>query len=96
MREICGNDDLHFETVRELLDIERRHRNQIRRSGLFPSLEKKALIKGFYTDKVDAVDFARRQKAARDAVNADVLSSGVIQPSLDADPDGTLAFDDFR
>ncbi|MEU8076024.1 DNA phosphorothioation system sulfurtransferase DndC [Catellatospora citrea] len=61
LAEICGDDRLHFETVRELLDVERRHRNQLRRAGLFPALEK-ALTKGFYRDQDDAVAYARRQR----------------------------------
>jgi DNA sulfur modification protein DndC len=95
LAEICGDDGLHFETVRELLDVERRHRNQIRRAGLFPALEK-ALVKGFYHDQEDAVRYARKQKASREAVSAADLTSGNIQPVLDAGTDGIAAFDNFR
>ncbi|NJP96639.1 DNA phosphorothioation system sulfurtransferase DndC [Nonomuraea sp. FMUSA5-5] len=94
LAEICGEDRLHFETVRELLDVERRHRNQIRRAGLFPALEK-ALVKGFYRDQDDAVTYARRQKAAREAVSAEDLASGNIQLAFGARADDSPAFDDF-
>jgi len=53
LRELTGGDRLHFELVRELLDIEQRHRAQARRAGLFESLEK-ALRRGFYDDEADA------------------------------------------
>lgn len=95
LAEICGDDRLHFETVRELLDVERRHRNQLRRAGLFPALEK-ALTKGFYRDKADAVDFARRQRSTREAITADDLTGSFIQPRLDESDDDMAAFDDPR
>ena len=35
LRDIVGDDQLHFELVRALLDIEQRHQAQARRSGIF-------------------------------------------------------------
>ena len=64
------DDRLHFELVRELLDIEQRHRAQVRRAGLFDSLEK-ALRKGFYADAGDALDRALQRKAALQRSNDD-------------------------
>ncbi len=64
LQEITGGDRLHFELVRELLDVERRHRAMSRRAGLFNSLES-ALRRGFYTDAADAAGHARSQRAAR-------------------------------
>jgi DNA sulfur modification protein DndC len=61
--QVVGEDRLHFELVRELLDIEQRHRAQVRRAGLFESLEK-ALRRGFYDDEADATARARKRKAA--------------------------------
>ncbi|GAB3861623.1 DNA phosphorothioation system sulfurtransferase DndC [Dactylosporangium cerinum] len=95
LAEICGDDRLLFETVRELLDIERRHRNQLRRAGLFPALEK-ALTKGFYLDRHDAVNYARRQKASRDAADTAVLADGILQEVLDVSSADGPVFDDFR
>lgn len=63
LQDVVGEDRLHFELVRELLDIEQRHRAQVRRAGLFESLEK-ALRRGFYDDEADATLRARRRKAA--------------------------------
>lgn len=63
LKEIAGTDRLHFELVRELLDIEQRHRSRARRAGLFDSLEK-ALRRGFYTDEADATERALERKAA--------------------------------
>lgn len=65
LAEVAGEDRLHFELVRELLDVEQRHRAQVRRAGLFESLEK-ALRKGFYDDEADATTRAHKRKAAMD------------------------------
>lgn len=62
LQEVVGNDRLHFELVRELLDIEQRHRSRARRAGLFDSLEK-ALRRGFYVDEQDATERALERKA---------------------------------
>jgi DNA sulfur modification protein DndC len=45
------------------LDIEQRHRAQVRRAGLFDSLEK-AMRRGFYDDVEDATQRAQRRKSA--------------------------------
>lgn len=66
LAEICGEDRIHYEMVRELLDVERRHRAMVRRAGLFEQLER-ALKRGFYTDQDDAIERARLQRDLRDA-----------------------------
>ena len=63
LQEVIGDDRLHFELVRELLDIEQRHRSRARRAGLFDSLEK-ALRRGFYVDEADATERALERKAS--------------------------------
>jgi DNA sulfur modification protein DndC len=65
LQDVAGEDRLHFELVRELLDIEQRHRAQVRRAGLFDSLEK-AMRRGFYDDEEDATLRAQHRKAAMD------------------------------
>ncbi|WP_299575205.1 DNA phosphorothioation system sulfurtransferase DndC [uncultured Williamsia sp.] len=71
LRQVAGDDRLHFELVRELLDIEQRHRAQVRRAGLFESLEK-AMRRGFYDDEADATQRAQHRKAATERANSDV------------------------
>jgi len=61
LEEICGDDRLHFETVRELLDVERRYRHMVRRTGVYGALEK-GLERGFYTDADDAVAWAQHRR----------------------------------
>jgi len=82
---ICGDDRLHFETVRALLDIERRHRNQLRRAGLFTALEK-AITQGFYTDEDDAVAYHNRRKEIRSG-----SGSAYIQPAAEPEPEPDLS-----
>lgn len=63
LREVADGDRLHFELVRELLDIEQRYQSQARRAGLFDSLEG-AIRRNFYDDETDATLRAHRRKAA--------------------------------
>lgn len=65
LREICGEDELHFQLTRELLSIEKRHKSMLRRAGLFDALEQ-AFYRNFYDGEEDAVERARRR---RDAIN---------------------------
>lgn len=78
LRELAGDDRLHFELVRELLDVEQRHRAMTRRAGLFDALEG-ALRRGFYTDMDDATERALRRRDLRKS------------PSTPAEP---MLFDD--
>ncbi|GAA3917821.1 DNA phosphorothioation system sulfurtransferase DndC [Microbacterium invictum] len=63
LEEVAGEDRLHLEMVREMLDIEQRHRAQVRRAGLFESLNK-AVRRGFYDGEEDALERARSRAAA--------------------------------
>lgn len=65
LADICGDDRLHFELVRELIDVERRYRTFARRSGLFRALED-AMTRHFFDDETDAVDRARRHRKRPD------------------------------
>jgi DNA sulfur modification protein DndC len=67
LRDLCAGDELHFGLLRELLDVERKYRFHVRRSGLFGALEA-ALRRAFYDDEGDAVDRARRVRDAKDNV----------------------------
>ncbi|MFI9718191.1 DNA phosphorothioation system sulfurtransferase DndC [Streptomyces sp. NPDC052396] len=64
LKEICGDDPLHYGMVRELLSVERQYRTMTRRAGLFEALQK-AVEKGYYEDDGDAVAFAQRKKKWR-------------------------------
>lgn len=71
LKEICGDDEIHFELTRELLDIERQSRTMARRAGLFKSLEK-AFRRGFYDSAEDAEQRAlKRQEILKNARSND-------------------------
>lgn len=64
LREICGDDDLHFEMTRSLISVERRFRTMSRRAKLYDTLES-TIRRSFYQDEEDAVERARELQAAR-------------------------------
>lgn len=64
LREICGDDELHFEMIRALIAVERRYRTKSRRAGLYEDLEK-AIARSFYTGEDDAVSRATDLSAVR-------------------------------
>jgi DNA sulfur modification protein DndC len=61
--------------VRELLDVERKHRAKIRRAGLFDSLER-AISRSFFEDEEDAIDYALNKRTSLE------IESDVEEPSL--------------
>ena len=63
LREVCGDDRVHFELTRELVVVERTYSTMTRRAGLFDRLEK-ALNRGFYDDVDDATERARSRRDA--------------------------------
>jgi DNA sulfur modification protein DndC len=92
LQAVVGEDRMHFELVRELLDVEQRHRAQVRRAGMFESLEK-ALRKGFYDDEADATSRAQQRKAALDRASTEddlptpvELADGFIRPVAESAP----------
>jgi DNA sulfur modification protein DndC len=67
LSDICDGDSIHFELLRELIDIERRYRTMARRSGLYEALEG-AFKRNFYSDAEDATNRARRQHDVKTAI----------------------------
>ena len=80
LRDICGEDELHFQLTRELLSIEKRHKSMLRRAGLFEAMAE-AFNRNFYDDEADALDRARRRQGALDAARDRVFeeTSPIIQ-----------------
>ena len=66
LRQVCGDDRLHYELTRELLSVERQQRAHAKRAGLFAQLEK-SIRRHYYDGKDDATDMARRHAQARNA-----------------------------
>lgn len=60
LKEICGDDTLHYQMIRELISIEKKFASMTRRSGLLDELEK-AIKRSFYEDRDDAIEYAREK-----------------------------------
>ncbi|MBB3730343.1 DNA phosphorothioation system sulfurtransferase DndC [Nonomuraea dietziae] len=73
LREVCGDDELHFSTLRELLAVERKFRTMTRRSGLFEELEK-TIRRGYYDDIDDATEYAHRMRKAKEVPQLPIFS----------------------
>lgn len=74
LRNLCGDDRLHFQLVRELLSTEKRHKNMLRRAGIFQAFER-AFKRNFYTGEDDAVKRARQRRDALAAAHERVFGS---------------------
>ena len=78
LRELCGNDRLHFQLVRELLATEKKHKSMLRRAGLFEAFER-AFLRNFYANEDDAVDRAKRRRDALSAARDTVFGPPVVE-----------------
>ena len=81
LKELCGDDRLHYELVRELLDIEQRYRTMVRRSGLYEALDK-AFSRGSYADAQNALDLALRRRDSLAAAKAGAAFESVVGSEL--------------
>jgi DNA sulfur modification protein DndC len=63
LRDVADGDDLHYELLRGLLDIECRFSTMSRRAGLYDALEQ-AFKRSFFSGEEDATDRARRRQRA--------------------------------
>jgi DNA sulfur modification protein DndC len=81
LREITAGDRLHFEMVRDLLDIEQRHKVRARRAGLFSELEK-SIERGFYEDEADATSRALTRKRRREGRGEEIAD---VDPMAESD-----------
>ena len=84
LREICGEDELHFEMTRSLIAVERKYRTRSRRAGLFEELEK-TIARSFYADEDDAVERAAQLATVRRLRNKSVTYQEVLDGSLAED-----------
>ena len=85
LREVCGDDRMHYELTRELLSVERQQRAHARRAGLFEQLEK-SIRRHYYDDKEDATDMARRHAQARAAAGNGQRTAAVNENGDDSVP----------
>ncbi|MDE0309709.1 MAG: DNA phosphorothioation system sulfurtransferase DndC [Acidiferrobacterales bacterium] len=65
--EVCEGNDLHFEMMRNLLDVERRYRSMLKRTNLFKKIDD-VIKRTFYEDASDAVNWVTRKAEWRDEI----------------------------
>jgi DNA sulfur modification protein DndC len=70
LREVCGDDQLRYQMLREMIATERRYLTQSRRSGLLEDLDS-AIRRSFYSDRDDALSFAREKRDLFDELTGD-------------------------
>jgi DNA sulfur modification protein DndC len=90
LEQVTAGDRLHYETLRNLIDVEAAHRksgNSIARRGLFSELE--AVIEtGFFTGRDDALQWARGRPSNTNSDPYPITpSSGVIASKAIMDSD---------
>lgn len=64
LQEVCGDDRLHYELIRDLVATERRFATMSRRKGLIEELDK-SIKRSYYRNQEDAMDFASSIAALR-------------------------------
>lgn len=88
LKELCGEDLLHFQLTRELLDLERQHRSMARRAGLFKALEQ-SLRRGSYDSAEEAAETAFRRRDLLDELREEEEAELTLPFGADAG-DGPL------
>ncbi len=69
LSDLCGDDALHYQMLRDLINTEHRYRTMSRRAGLFDDLEK-SVKHSFYEGVDDAKQMAVRKTEAKNKINA--------------------------
>jgi DNA sulfur modification protein DndC len=67
LKECCGDDEIHYQLVRELLHTEKDFSLMTRRTGLFKALDK-AIERSFFEDIEDAKQHALEKKKSMDDI----------------------------
>ncbi len=80
LHKLCGQNQNQYEMVRELLAVECRHKTQLRRAGVFESLQN-AIERNFYSDEADAVERARERQQM---INAATVKQEAVVVSDDS------------
>ena len=87
LRELAGDDELHYELIRNLLDVQRRFRTMSRRRGLYKALEDQ-IRRCYFDDSSDALAFVRsnalRRRHAAEKVSRAV--DGIASREPDPEP----------
>jgi len=95
LKEVCEGDDLRYELLRNLLDIERKYRTKGSRHGLFKDLED-TVTRSYFENEADATMWAKRKAMLKEMVfvssdgseiDHDGLQPNLFSPVIDSDND---------
>jgi len=86
LRDLCGEDDLHYELTRNLLGLTIQQRNSSRRKGVFEKIEK-TIQRSFYDNEEDALQRARAKAAELNPVPEEA------EPTQDSAPQQQQEFE---
>lgn len=76
LKDLCGEDRLHYELTRELLSLTRQQQSSAKRAGLSAQLER-SFSRHFYDDKEDAMGRASKMAEERKQLKASQELSGL-------------------
>lgn len=65
LQDVCGNDELHYQLMRELLSVEKKYKSMLRRPGLFEAIDQ-AFRRHYYKNEDDAIELAASKRKALD------------------------------
>jgi DNA sulfur modification protein DndC len=87
LRELCADDELHYQLVRALLDLQRRQKLSLRRRGHLDDV-RGTIERHFFDDAEDALTMALRRRdrmsGPRDEATDDLLMLEYVRPAGDA------------
>ena len=88
LREVCGDDNLHYQLVRGLISQSQKYRSMARRSGLFDALEQ-TITKHFYESEEDAESRAKHFRDKKEDIgkNIELIKCSPFVKQTDADPE---------
>jgi DNA sulfur modification protein DndC len=85
LAEICGDDSLHYEMMRDLIATERRFATMAKRVGLLEELDR-AIKRSFYRDREDAIGFAREKRSLYGGEDGGDDAAAGTEPATDPVP----------
>ena len=97
MRSIAAEDNsqdnLHYQLVRNLLNIERTYSTATRRVGIYENLEK-ALINGGFENKAEAYEFAIKRSQSKE--DDEEIIRTMIDPSFTSEASEIYVIEDTQ
>jgi DNA sulfur modification protein DndC len=82
LKDTCKGDSLHYEMLRNMLDVEQSFQSMIRRRGLFDAIENE-IKRCFYENEGDALESIRAHKGKMNKVEERIENLNYISPGGD-------------